>query len=134
MTNNGLWKIPVPFTDAAPFYGSVRINRNGWDQRSPTALPHRLGAVYHRFHPVSVRVPRLGESGFKSMSNLSLSFPSHGGTPLLTRRGNRTRLLSLGDPYPIEDQDPLSVIDLVEDALDARAIGGSTPANACKYL
>jgi hypothetical protein len=50
------------------------------------------------------------------MSSSSLSFPSHGATPLL--RGNVIRLVSLGDPSPLEDRGPLSGIDLlVEDAL-----------------
>jgi hypothetical protein len=64
---------------------------------------------------------RDSETGFKSMSSSGLSLPSHGDTPLL--RGDVTRLVSLGDPSPLEDQGPfkLSGIDLLaEDTLDAR--------------
>jgi len=55
------------------------------------------------------------------MSSSGLSFPSHVDTPLL--RGDVTRLVSLGDPSPLEDRGPLSGFDLLqvaEDALDAR--------------
>ncbi len=55
------------------------------------------------------------------MSSSGLSFPSHGDTPLLM--GDVTRLVSLGDPSPLEDSDrgPLSGFDLfAEDALNAR--------------
>ncbi len=55
------------------------------------------------------------------MSSSGLSFSSHGDTPLL--RGDVTRLVSLGDPSPLEDRGRLSGFDLLaEDALrvDAR--------------
>ena len=53
------------------------------------------------------------------MSSSGLSFPSHVDTPLL--RGDVTRLVSLGDPSPLEDRGPLTGFDLLaEDALDAR--------------
>ena len=53
------------------------------------------------------------------MSSSGLSFPSHVDTPLF--RGDVTRLVSLGDPSPLEDRGPLSGSDrLAEDALDAR--------------
>ncbi len=50
--------------------------------------------------------------------NTVVATPSHGDTPLF--KGDVTRLVSLGDPSPLEDRGPLSGIELLaEDALDA---------------
>ncbi len=94
-----------------PFYGSARINRNGWDPEISNGT-FRIGP-----EPSTTGLTRV--PGFKSISSSGLSFPIHGDTPLL--RGDVTRRVSLGNPSPLEDWGPLSGKDLLaEDALDSR--------------
>jgi hypothetical protein len=70
----------MQFTVAAPFYGVRSDKPQLLGFRDPNCISHRLGAVHHRTHPVTVRVSGLGETGFKSMSSSGRSLPSHGDT------------------------------------------------------